>query len=103
MLGNGGVQNSDDEIYRRMSLAVPNLIDLTHDEKAATAAEHAMPVTKALKLYRKAIGFSMLISLALVMEGFDTSLMSWFSGLSQFQRKFGKQLADGSYQVIAPW
>jgi hypothetical protein len=56
---------------------------LTLDTKAATAAEHAMSVRDALRLYPKAIAFSMILSLALVMEGYDAALLGAFPVLRE--------------------
>ena len=92
-----------DEGPRRMSLNFTNLVHPTIDAKTATAAEHAMSVREALRLYSKAVFFSMLLSLALVMEGFDTTLLGAFFGLPQFQRRFGHRLEDGTYQLTAAW
>ena len=99
----GQVTEANDEVFCRMSHGVPNLAHLTQDAKAATAAEHAMSVRDALRLYPKAVFFSMLLSLALVMEGFDTSLIGAFFGLPQFQRRFGRRLQNGTYQLTAAW
>jgi len=51
-------------------------IDATHDIKIelddarqATAKEHNLGVLQGLKPYRKAIGWSVLLSMAVIMEG----------------------------------
>jgi MFS family permease len=41
--------------------------------------------------------------LALVMEGYDTALLGAFYSLPPFRERFGTHLADGSYQITAPW
>ena len=93
----------NDEVFRRMSVAVADLLPPPQDAKAATAVEHAMSVREGFRLYNKAVFFSMLLSLALVMEGFDTSLLTAFFSLPEFQRRFGERLDDGSYSISAPW
>jgi len=80
---------------------VTNLIDLTHEANAAAAAEHAVSVKEALQLCPKAIGFSAILSLALVMEGYDTALLGAFYSLPPFRERFGTRLADWSYQITA--
>jgi MFS transporter, SP family, general alpha glucoside:H+ symporter len=46
--------------------------------KAATEKEHSMSLLQGIKLYPKAVGWSMLISLCIAMEGFDLSLLGTF-------------------------
>lgn len=58
---------------------------------------------QAFKLYPKAVGWSILLSTAIVMEGYDVSLLSNFYALPQFNEKYGKLQPDGSYVVPAPW
>lgn len=45
----------------------------------------------------------MVMSLSLIMEGYDTSLLGGFFGYPQFQRKFGEPVGDGTYQLTATW
>jgi SP family general alpha glucoside:H+ symporter-like MFS transporter len=56
-----------------------------------------------LKLYPKAVAWSVLISTCIAMEGYDVCLLSNFYAFPQFNRKYGELLADGTYQVPAPW
>lgn len=71
--------------------------------KAATEKEHTMSLMQGIKLYPKAIGWSILISTCIAMEGFDVCLLPNFFGFPQFQRKYGEQLPDGSWQIPARW
>ncbi|KAL2851522.1 sugar transporter [Aspergillus pseudoustus] len=71
--------------------------------KRATENEHNMSVLDCVKLYPKAIAWSIVISTCIVMEAYDVSLLSNFYAFAQFNEKYGRQLADGSYQVSAPW
>ncbi len=99
MSGGGG--SFDQEAFPKLPLS--NLAYPMHDAKSAAALEHAMPAREPLRLYSKAVLFSMILSLALVMEGFDTSLIGAFFGLPEFQKRFGKRLDDGTYQITAAW
>ena len=76
---------------------------LIRNAKAATEKEHNMTLLQGLKLYPKAVGWSMLISLCIAMEGFDLCLLNTFYAMPQFRQKYGEQLPDGTYQVTAPW
>lgn len=71
--------------------------------KSATAKEQKMTLMQGIKTYPKAILWSMLISTCIVMEGYDVCLINNFYAFDQFNRKYGVQLADGTYQVPAAW
>lgn len=57
--------------------AAPALGDkvLDHDARLATAAEHSLTFWQALKTYRKAAFWSILVSTSIIMEGYDTTLI----------------------------
>ena len=57
----------DDDVFRRMSVAIPNLEQVTGQAKDATDMEHDMTAWEAVKLYPKAVVFSAVMSLAIVM------------------------------------
>jgi MFS transporter, SP family, general alpha glucoside:H+ symporter len=46
--------------------------------KAATEKEHQMSLWQGIRLYPKAVAWSMLISLCIAMEGFDLCLLGTF-------------------------
>jgi MFS transporter, SP family, general alpha glucoside:H+ symporter len=71
--------------------------------KAATDKEHSMSLLQGIRLYPKAIAWSMLISLCIAMEGFDLCLLNTFYAMTPFRTQFGEQLDDGTYQVPARW
>lgn len=98
-----GVATLNDDVLKRLSVAIPNLQEVTDQAREATNLEHSMTFWETVKLYRKAIGYSALMSLAIVMEGYDTALLGSFFGLPQFNEKFGNRLSDGSYQLTSSW
>ncbi|GFP60531.1 maltose permease MAL31 [Trichoderma asperellum] len=71
--------------------------------RAATAKEQKMTLLQGIKLYPKAIAWSMIISTCIVMEGYDVSLVNNFYAFDQFNRKYGELFPDGKYQVPARW
>ncbi|KAJ7495490.1 MFS transporter [Mycena latifolia] len=77
--------------------------EMTRNAKSATDREHEMSLLQGLRLYPKAVAWSLLISTCIAMEGYDVCLLSNFYAFPQFNRKYGEQLADGSYQVPARW
>ena len=71
--------------------------------RAATAKEHKMTLAEGIRLYPKAICWSLLISTCIVMEGYDVTLINNFYAFAPFNRKFGDLQASGQYQVPARW
>lgn len=106
-----GVFNQKDDTLRKMSVAIPNLAELSADASAAAAHERKMGFREGCRLYPKAIFFSFAISLAVIMEGYDTYLLGNFFGLQTFNRKYGEPVRganafkDGvqQYQIPASW
>ena len=97
-----GVVASDD-VLPRTSNAIPELDEVTSGAIDAMDTERNMSVWEAVRLYRKAIAFNLIISLVLVMEGYDTALLRAFFGLPQFNQYFGVPAGNGDYQVPVLW
>lgn len=76
---------------------------LSSDAKQYTAEEHELTVFQAISRYRKAVAWSVIVSMSLVMEGYDTALVGNFYGLPAFQRKYGQFYPGIGYQVPAKW
>ncbi|BCR96443.1 putative MFS alpha-glucoside transporter [Aspergillus luchuensis] len=76
---------------------------IIQNAKAATDKEQKMTLLQGVKLYPKAVAWSILISTCIVMEGYDISLVNNFYAFPQFNRKYGELSADGTYQVPARW
>lgn len=93
----------DDEVFQKMATILDDFGDLNEDAYRGTQYEHNMTLLQAIRMYPKATAFSMILSLSVIMEGYDTSLLGSFFGYPQFQKKFGHQMADGTYQVSASW
>lgn len=77
--------------------------EVIQNAQKATDNEHKMTLLQGIRLYPKAVGWSILISTCIAMEGYDVCLLSNFYGFPQFNKKYGEMLADGSYQVPARW
>lgn len=71
--------------------------------KAATEKEHKMTLMQGVRLYPKAVFWSILISTCIAMEGYDVCLINNFYGFPQFAKKYGQQLPDGTWEIPAPW
>ena len=81
--------------------------DIPPDAVAAHEAirnEREMTVRDTLRLWPKAILFSFILSLAIIMEGYDTSLMSNFYAYPAFKNRYGDELdPDGGMLISANW
>ncbi|KAE8547957.1 hypothetical protein EYB25_009750 [Talaromyces marneffei] len=77
--------------------------NLVHDARLATEKEHRMTLWQGLRLYPKAVGWSLLISSAIIMEGYDVVLMGSFYAFPAFNERYGHRMSDGSYALSAQW
>jgi len=67
-------QNSDDEKHAEHA-GIAKIKDVNEEATMATLKEHRLTVRHGLKAYSKAIGWSILLSSAVIMEGYDTILV----------------------------
>ena len=79
-----------------------------HDAKASTTAEHEATPWDGFKLYPKAVAWSVLVSMAIVMDGYDETLLKSLFAEKAFKKQFGEPMKKGKaakkeYQVTAPW
>lgn len=102
---NDGVLRIDDEEVHLMSNANPDIAARKAGARHATDKEHDMTVRDALKLYWKGVSFSLLFSLAVIMEGYDLSLMGSFFAYPQFKNRYGTESDPeaGGLLISAPW
>ncbi|OQO09141.1 hypothetical protein B0A48_06032 [Cryoendolithus antarcticus] len=75
----------------------------TINAKLASDKEHSMTLMQGIRLYPKAIAWSLLISTCIAMEGFDLALVNNLYGFPQWNQKFGTLQPDGSFSVSAAW
>ncbi|KAL7788953.1 general substrate transporter [Trichoderma ceciliae] len=73
------------------------------DAQDANAQEHDLTFFQALSLYPKGVFWSIVMSTAVVMEGYDTKLIGTLFAQPTFQQKFGQEVKPGSFQITAPW
>ncbi|PWN38609.1 sugar transporter [Meira miltonrushii] len=70
----------------------------------ATKTDHEMTLWQALKRNKKAVLWSMLLSTALVMEGYDLVIINSFYGQEQFRQHYGKfDEANQKWYIPASW
>ncbi|KAL4779864.1 general substrate transporter [Aspergillus varians] len=75
----------------------------SNEAQAALDKEHTMTAVQAFKIYRKAVGWSILMSCAIIMEGYDVVLIGSFFAYPQFNQKYGHIMSDGDYGLDAKW
>ncbi|CAH0016743.1 unnamed protein product [Clonostachys rhizophaga] len=68
------------------------------------AQEHSLTFLQAMKTYKRAAFWSIMISLTVIMEGYDVTLLSSFYGYPKFREKYGEWLNEESgYQISSAW
>lgn len=74
------------------------------DARQASDEEHAQTLWQAIVANRKAVIWSMMISMTIIMEGYDTILIGNFFGYPEFKKKYGNDYGgEIGYQVSGPW
>lgn len=74
-----------------------------HYAAQGTETEHQLTFLQAAKKYPAAIGWTILVCCACVMEGYDTAFIGALYAEPAFQRAFGVPAPGGSYQIEAKW
>ncbi|KAK1920597.1 hypothetical protein DB88DRAFT_458828 [Papiliotrema laurentii] len=87
----------------QVDLGATRYATVTANAQIHQDAEHTMSLIQAIRRYPKAIMWSVILSCAIIMEGFDLTLLSSLYAQPQFQRKYGVLLADGSYTIESRW
>lgn len=89
---------------RRLADSSTKFADLSNEAKIATDAEHKMTVLEAIKLYPKAILWSIVFSTAVAMEAYDLVLVSSLFAFPTFKKHYGQKIKETeNYQLTAPW
>jgi len=94
-----------DTVFRKMSVANPNMPSIMNEAKDATENEKSMSIIQAFKTYPKAVMFSMCLSTAIIMEGYDVVLLANFYAFPTFNKRYGNATGNPKtpYQIPAPW
>lgn len=76
----------------------------TEQAKEASAAEHNMSFKQAVAAYPGAVLWSILVSTAIIMEGYDLVLIRSLFGQDALQKRYGNYYGDDiGYQLSGPW
>lgn len=81
---------------------IAKFLDMSNEAKENDQKEKTMPLKEGLRTFPKAIMWSLILSTALIMEGYDLTLLNSMYGFDAFNRKFGDYFPSiGKYQVPA--
>ena len=68
-----------------------------------TILEHELSILECIKAYPIAIFWALMVSMCVIMEGYDTILIGNFYAYPQFAKKYGTFFPGVGYQLTAPW
>jgi sugar porter (SP) family MFS transporter len=74
----------------------------TEQSRLYTEMQHELGFWKAVKLYRPAVLWCLVINIAVVLKGFDGALVGSIVGLTPFMKQFG-YIYNGEYVISAAW
>ncbi|CUM63804.1 uncharacterized protein PRCAT00001388001 [Priceomyces carsonii] len=79
-------------------------LDISEQSKEGEKKEKQMGLKEGLKTYPKAAFWSFVLCSTLIMEGYDTNLLSSFYTFPAFNERFGKYYEEaGEYEIEAKW
>lgn len=78
---------------------------LLHQAQAAADLERTLTFYQSLRLYPAAVGWSVLLSTAIIMEGYDMKLIGSLNAQPAFSERYGRRLPgpDGRFEIPAAW
>lgn len=91
-----------------VDLAQTKTGDLAQIVNESTSTDHDLSVREAIRLYKPAIMWSLIMSTTVIMEGYDTNLLSNFFAYPSFLIKYGDWVGvtdatPTGYQLTAAW
>ncbi|KAK9453088.1 putative alpha-glucoside transport protein [Dipodascopsis uninucleata] len=76
---------------------------MLEEAKKAAEREHALGIVDALKAYPYAVLWSFIVSMTIIMEGYDTNLIGNFFAYPQFKEYYGNYYPGLGREVSGPW
>lgn len=91
----------DAEVIEKSPVSLENeaICNTRNAAELNTHVEHEMTVLEAVRLYPKAVLWVFVLSLAIVMEGYDVGLIPNLWAQAAFQRNYGVKQAHAAYQL----
>ncbi|KAJ7362354.1 trehalose transport-related protein [Mycena albidolilacea] len=88
----------------KLAHEIDNYADVVQAAAQADQAEHKMTIREALRIHKKAVFWSVVLSAALIMEGYDVVVIASFYEQPAFLKRFGvENPATGQLLIPAPW
>lgn len=82
---------------------ISKFLDISENAKEEDKKEKLMPLREGLKTFPKAAMWSVILSTALIMEGYDTNLLNSMYAMPAFKKKYGRAVdpddPNGDYEV----
>lgn len=100
---NGSTTHIDEVVAERIAANVDDFMTLVSEANEANERERGMKLSQAIKVYPKAIGWSMLLSSCLIMEGYQTAVVGSYLAYPAFKNRFGVLAPNGEYVIQASW
>lgn len=83
---------------------IAKFLDISTNAKNQDNAEKVMPLAEGLRTFPKAALWSIILSTAIVMEGYDTNLINSFYAFPDFVQRFGQFFPEhNKYEIPARW
>ncbi|KAI1129825.1 general alpha-glucoside permease [Nemania abortiva] len=101
--GNGTSTHIDEAVAARIAENVDDFMTLVNEANEANERERGMTLLYAFKVYPKAIGWSMLLSSCLIMEGYQTAVVGSYLAYPAFKDRFGVVAPNGDRVISASW
>uniref|UniRef100_A0A060SY56 ARAD1A09746p n=1 Tax=Blastobotrys adeninivorans TaxID=409370 RepID=A0A060SY56_BLAAD len=89
-------------IHDEGPLGDAKLASTLDDTKVQIEAEHQLGLFQGIKEYRKAVFWSFIVSMCVVMDGYDNALIGSLYAFPEFNKTFGSPVGDG-YELSANW
>ncbi|KAJ8109795.1 hypothetical protein ONZ43_g6037 [Nemania bipapillata] len=93
----------DEAVAARIAENVEDFMTLVNEANDANEREREMTLRHAFKVYPKAIGWSMLLSSCLIMEGYQTAVVGSYLAYPAFKDRFGVVAPNGDRVISASW
>lgn len=95
---------TEDSLLGEMNDYLAKFLDMSNEAKENETKEKTMPLLEGLRTFPKAAFWSIVLSTALIMEGYDTNLINSFYAFPSFNQKYGEYVESlGAYSIDAKW
>ncbi|KAI0202671.1 general alpha-glucoside permease [Astrocystis sublimbata] len=99
----GASAHVDEAVAARIADTVDDFMTLVNEANDANERERGMTLRDAFRIYPKAIGWSMVLSACLIMEGYQTAVVGSYLAYPAFKNRFGTTAPNGERVISASW